>query len=112
MSMYGSKSSVSLGAEIALAVEHQFVRRRYKSFGKNGFDLNWTAGYFVDFSTSLAVKMMMVRFAGNFVAGWLAWQVYRGQPTFFHQHFDVAINGGNAEPFNGGAGEIEHFLRT
>lgn len=53
---------------------------------------------FIDLTAAIALKVVMVALAGEFIARGLARQLHRHQPTVFEQRFDVAIDRGDAQP--------------
>jgi hypothetical protein len=93
-----------LGAE---AVEDDFVRFGDEAGGEFGFNGDGAAGDFEDALAVAAGEMVVVLFAGDFVAGGLAGKFNRGEPAFFEEGFDVAVNGGDADALDVGLGKFE-----
>ena len=65
--------------------------------GKTGFNLLHAAFEFIQLAAILAMEMMMMLLAGNFVPRGVPWDLNRSQPAIFYQCLDVAVNGGNSK---------------
>jgi hypothetical protein len=71
---------------------------------KLGFCLHRAAFELVDGSAGGALEVMVMGFAGYFVAGGVAWDVDRCEPLVVDEAADVSIDGRNAE-------RVDLFLR-
>jgi hypothetical protein len=58
-----------------------------------------------------ALKVVMVLVAGDFKARVVTWQAYLLQDSFFHQRFDVPVNGRNAHSGDLSLSCVQHLLR-
>ena len=85
---------------------------QFEARGDAGGD-GWqnAAGEVVDAATVPAMEVVMMAFAGDFVAGGLAGDLYGGEPAVGHEGVDVAINGGHADAADKGLGGGEGLIR-
>jgi hypothetical protein len=95
---------VLLRAGGAGAVDEELVAGVLEAAGQFGFGLDGTAFEFVDGSAEGALEMMVMGFAGYFVAGGVARDLDGSEPFVFDQAADVAVDGGDAEG-------VDRFLR-
>lgn len=58
------------------------------------------------------MEVVVVFFAGDFVAGGLTGKVHGDEPAFFDQRLDVAVDGGDAEAGDFFRGLLQDFLRA
>ncbi len=65
----------------------------------------------VDLSTHAAMEMMVVLFAGNFVAGRFARKLHRHQPFFIHKRTDGAVHRGDTQAFHLALGHPADLFR-
>jgi hypothetical protein len=86
------------------AVDEVLVAGVLEAARELGFGLDRAAFEFVDGSAEVALEVMVMRFAGHFVAGGVAWNLDRGEPFVFDEAADVAVDGCDAE-------RIDLFLR-
>jgi hypothetical protein len=77
------------------AVNEKFVTGCAKPPGQFWFALCSASFEVVQFATFVALEVMMVLFAGHFVARDVARHFDRLQPSFLYQRLDVSVHGGN-----------------
>ncbi len=76
------------------------------------FDVNGATGDLKNLTAFLAMEVVVVVFACDFIARGFAWEINCGKPAFLDQGLDISINGGDADALGVRGGVIEHFLRT
>jgi hypothetical protein len=79
------------------AVDEELVAGVLEAARELGFGLHRAAFEFVDGSADVALEVMVMRFAGHFVAGGVAWDLDRGEPFVFDEAADIAIDGSDAQ---------------
>jgi hypothetical protein len=82
------------------AVDEVLVAGVLEAARKLGFGLDRAAFEFVNGSAHVALEVMVMRFAGNFVTGGVAWNLDRGEPLVFDEAADVAVDSRDAERIN------------
>src|ERR1700758_3679737 len=65
------------------AVDEELVAGVLEAARELGFGLDCAAFEFVDGSADVALEVMVMRFAGHFVAGGVAWNLDRREPFVF-----------------------------
>ena len=78
--------------------------------GEFGAGVHLAALQFVDGAADVALEVMVVGFAGDFVPGGVAWDVDWGEPLVVDQAAYVAVDRGDAEGINLFLGEGESFV--
>ena len=96
----------------ALAVEDDFVTFEEEALGDRRVGVDRAAFDFKDLFAGAATEVVMVALADEFVAGGFAAQVDGDQRAGSDQGAQVAIDGGDAEAGDVGAGGVEDFLRA
>ena len=69
------------------------------------------AGQVVDAAAVATVKVMVVAFAGDLVAGGFTGDLHGGEPALRDEGVDVAVDGSNADAVDDGVGRGESFIR-
>ena len=96
----------------ALAVEDDFVTFELEACGDRRIDADRATVDFKDLFAGAATEVVMVALADEFVAGGFAAHLDGDEGTGFDQGVEVAIDGGDAEAGDVGAGGVEDFLRA
>ena len=60
------------------------------------FDLNGATGDFENLAAILAMEVVVVVFACDFIARGIAREIDRGEPSFLDKGLDISIDGSNA----------------
>lgn len=99
------------GARGAEAVEEEFVTGELEALG-DGVNVTGedTAGEIVDAAAVTAMEVVVMAFAGDFVAGGLAGNFDRGEPAIGNKGVDVAIDRGNADALHDALGGGEGLV--
>jgi hypothetical protein len=82
----------------ARAVKHQLVPANAKLTASEVIDSRGTPAQLEHPCALVADKMVMVCLPRPLVDGDRARKVQSGKPTFLHEAFDVAVNGGDSQP--------------
>jgi hypothetical protein len=92
------------------AVDEELVAGVLEATGEFGTILHLAAFQFVDGAADVALEVVVVGFAGDFVAGGVAGDIDRGEPLVFYQAADVAVDRGDAEGVDLFLGQGEGFV--
>ena len=99
------------GAGGAEAVEEELVAGELKAQGNRGGDGGQdTAGEVVDAAAVAAVEVVVMAFAGDFVAGGFAGDLDGREPALGDERVDVAVDGGHADAVDEGLSGGEGFV--
>lgn len=80
------------GAIRANSVNEDLVPRGTKSFRKLQLPLRGTPFQIEESSTTIAVEVMVVFLARDFIPGCFTRNLHRFQPVFLHQVLDIPVN--------------------
>jgi hypothetical protein len=86
-------------AGIAEAVQQEFMRGEQESSRDHLPKIAGTHFQLEHLPAGVAVEVVMMLFAGPFIAGRLSGKVNRDQPAFLDKGLEVAIDGGDADSF-------------
>jgi hypothetical protein len=81
-----------------------------KAFGQRRHGFGYASFQFVEPSTGIALKVMVVFFAGDFVAGAVAWQFHWLKPSGLHQCLNVSVNSCDPERCMTALGSLQSFF--
>ena len=72
--------------------------------------VTWTCMNVINFVTFIALKVVMVFMAGDFKSWVVTRQAHLCQDCFFHQGFNVPVDGRNAHAWDLGLSSVQHLL--
>lgn len=98
-------------AGVAAAVEHDLVAFELETLGGQLGEVAGAGMNIEDPIAGAATEMVVMVFASELVAAWLARQLDLVQPAFVEQGSDVAVDGGDAEARDAVLSGGENFTR-